>query len=162
MVYKYVVYYIVDKHKYIQSIFSTMIYSTSHILVHVDRTFKGSILPHIDLEARKQGKRRADVMREILYSKFGYQPQERSEEQLTYDRRVEDQYNTEGYRADTLARTPSLWICVDRDFLDIFMESMISKTTDDDAKLEKTYWKESRDIIQEHFFPVSPEYTVGS
>ena len=80
--------------------------STSRILVKLDKSFVNNILPIIDGKASQHGKTRADIIRTVLYSYYYHQPKERSQEQLTHDHNIEQEYNTEGYIDGTLVALP--------------------------------------------------------
>jgi hypothetical protein len=124
----------------------------SRILVVLDKSFKENILPHIDEEASLQGKTRADIIRDILYSKCHWTPAKRSQEQREYDFNIEQQKNKDGYMADTIAGAPCLWVSVDWEFLELFILDIITQCPNGDEEMEKQCWKTSLKILQQHFY----------
>lgn len=133
------------------SLLSTMIYKF-RILVMLDKPFKTNILPLIDEEAFRKGKTRADIIRDILYSYYHWNPAKRSQEQREYDFNIEQQKNKDGYMADTIAGVPCLWVSIDREFLDLFVLETINQCPNDDEETEKQYCKISRKILKQHFY----------
>jgi len=56
-----------------------------------NKDFNTNILPKIDALAEEQGKTRSDVIRDILYRRFGYIPLPRSQDKINEDRVEERQ-----------------------------------------------------------------------
>jgi hypothetical protein len=50
------------------------------------RNFDRDILPKIDTLTAEQNRARSDVIRDILYARFGYIPLPRSQDQISEDR----------------------------------------------------------------------------
>ena len=49
------------------------------------RDFDRDVLPKIDALAAEQNRTRPDVIRDILYAKFDYKPESRSQDQINED-----------------------------------------------------------------------------
>lgn len=122
---------------------------TSRILVSMDKSFKSSILPLIDCKASQENKTRADIIRDIMYLHYDYYPEVRTYSQLEYDYNIEAQYNHDGYYGDVSTRTPSLYVCVDRDFLDVYLSDAADKKGKRNAL--QSYWVLCKSIIADYF-----------
>ena len=59
------------------------------------RDFNKNILPKIDALAAEQNRTRSDVIRDILYARFGYIPVSRSQDKINEDHVEERQEETE-------------------------------------------------------------------
>ena len=68
------------------------------------KDFDKNILLKIDAIAEKQGKTRSDLVRDILYARFGYIPLPRSPEQVNEDRIEERHEENLAKHPDKVAR----------------------------------------------------------
>ncbi len=115
------------------------------LLVKMDKSFRGSILPLIDSEAKQKGKTRADIVRDVMYSRFYYTPKTRTKTQLEYDYNVECRHNKDD--RPEYKRLGSLYVSIDRDFLDLYMQAVLDRK----GGLDKNYWGLSREILNDHY-----------
>ena len=60
-----------------------------------DKDFNKDILPRIDALAAEKGRTRSDIIRDILYTRFGYEPMARSQKQIDKDHIEEKQREKE-------------------------------------------------------------------
>jgi hypothetical protein len=132
-----------------------MLEESYRILVRMDRPFKNNILPLIDRKAATENKTRADVIRDILYSHYDYHPEVRSSDQLEQDYNTEATHNHDGYYCDVSSKTPSLFVCVDSEFQDLFIVDC-SKYTGGQKNPVIRYWTHSRDILIDYFRKAVP------
>src|SRR5674536_177012 len=58
---------------------------TLFVQISRNKNFNTNILPKIDALAEEQGKNRSDVIRDILYARFGYEPEPRSQDNINED-----------------------------------------------------------------------------
>jgi len=77
------------------------------------RDFDKNILPKIDALAEEQGKTRSDIIRDILYRRFGYISLPRSPEQVSEDHAAERQEGKSVQHRCIIVR-------VDKEYRDMF------------------------------------------
>jgi hypothetical protein len=92
------------------------------------RDFDKNILPKIDAIAKEQGKTRSDVIRDILYARFGYEPEPRSPEQVSEDHAAERQEGKSMQHRCIIVR-------VDKEYRLMFFEYILTQP----GRLDRNY-----------------------
>ena len=92
------------------------------------RDFDKNILPKIDALAAEQNRTRSDVIRDILYARFGYIPKPRSQEQINEDHTAERQEGKSvQYRC--------IVVRVDKEYRDLFFKYILTQP----GRLDRNY-----------------------
>ena len=84
------------------------------------RDFNKNILPKIDTLAAEQNRTRSDVIRDILYARFGYISRPRSQDQVNEDRIEERQ-------EETKVKYSCIVVRVDKEYRWMFFEFIIAQ-----------------------------------
>jgi len=104
------------------------------------KDFDKNILPKIDAIAEKQGKTRSDLVRDILYARFGYKPKLRSQDQINEDYAVERQEETKvEYRC--------IVVRVDNEYRDLFFKYILTQP----GRLDRNYRKYLNQTLYHYF-----------
>jgi hypothetical protein len=101
---------------------------TGFLQIKRDKDFYNNILPKIDALAAEQNRTRSDIIRDILYSRSGYEPKPRSHEKVNEDHVKERQAVKElNYRF--------IVVTVNNNYRDSFYEYLITLT----GRLDSNY-----------------------
>jgi len=92
------------------------------------RDFDKNILPKIDALAAEQGKNRSDVIRYILYARFGYISLPRSQDQINEDHAAERQEGKSVQHRCIIVR-------VDKEYRDMFFQFIVEQP----GRLDRNY-----------------------
>jgi len=104
------------------------------------RDFDKNILPKIDALAAEQGKNRPDVIRDILYARFGYEPEPRSPEQVNEDHAAERQEERSVQHRCIIVR-------VDKEYRDMFFQFIVEQP----GRLDRNYRKYLNQTLYHYF-----------
>jgi predicted GTPase len=92
------------------------------------RDFDKNILPKIDALAEEHGKTRSDVIRDILYARFGYIPLPRSQDKINEDHIIERQ-------EERSVQYRCIVVRVDKEYRLMFFEYIIAQP----GRLDRSY-----------------------
>jgi hypothetical protein len=104
------------------------------------RDFDKNILPKIDALATEQGKTRSDIIRDILYARFGYIPLSRSQDKINEDHIIERQEERSLQHRCIIVR-------VDKEYRLMFFEYIIAQP----GGLERNYRSYLNQTLYHHF-----------
>ena len=93
-----------------------------------NKDFNTNILPKIDALAEEQGKTRSDVIRYILYARFGYIPLPRSPEQVNEEHAAERQ-------EEKKVKCRCIIVRVDGKYKDLFFKYILTQP----GRLDRNY-----------------------
>ena len=92
------------------------------------RDFNKNILPKIDALAAEQNRTRSDVIRDILYARFGYIPLPRSQDKINEDLIKERQ-------EETIVQHRCIIVRVDKEYKDLFFKYILTQP----GRLDRNY-----------------------
>ena len=92
------------------------------------RDFDKNILPKIDALAAEQSRTRSDVIRDILYARFGYIPLPRSQDKINEDHAAERQ-------EETKVKCRCIIVRVDEEYKDLFFKYILTQP----GRLDRNY-----------------------
>ena len=101
---------------------------TLFVQISRNKDFNTTILPKIDALAEEQGKNRSDVIRDILYARFGYIPLPRSQDKIIEDLIKERQ-------EETKVKCRCIVIKVDGKYKDLFFKYILTQP----GRLDRNY-----------------------
>ena len=101
---------------------------TLFVQISRNKDFNTNILPKIDALAEEQGKTRSDVIRDILYSRFGYEPKPRSQDKINEDHVAERQ-------EETKVKCRCIVVRVDKEYRDMFFKYILTQP----GRLDRNY-----------------------
>jgi predicted GTPase len=104
------------------------------------RDFNKNILPKIDALAAEQNRTRSDVIRDILYGRFGYIPLSRSPEQVNEDHAAERQEGKSLQHCCVIVR-------VDKEYKDMFFKYILTQP----GGLERNYRRYLNQTLYHYF-----------
>lgn len=111
----------------------------------VYRDFDKNILPKIDALAAEQNRTRSDVIRDILYARFGYEPEPRSPEQVSEDHAAERQKGKSvQYRC--------IVVRVDKEYRWMFFEFILAQP----GRLDRNYRRYLNQTLYHYFDMATP------
>jgi predicted GTPase len=109
------------------------------------RDFNKNILPKIDALAEEQGKTRLDVIRDILYARFGYIPLSRSQDKINEDHAAERQEERSVQHRCIIVR-------VDGKCKDLFFKYIIAQP----GRLDRNYRRYLNQTLYHYFGMTAP------
>ena len=104
------------------------------------RDFDKNILPKIDALAAAQGKTRSDVIRDILYARFGYIPLPRSQDKINED-------HVEERQEETKVKYRCIVVRVDKEYRRLFFEYIIAQP----GRLDRNYRRYLNQTLYHYF-----------
>jgi len=104
------------------------------------RDFNKNILPKIDTLAAEQNRTRSDVIRDILYARFGYIPLPRSQDKINEDRVEEQQEGKSVHHRCIIVR-------VDREYRDMFFQFIVEQP----GRLDRNYRRYLNQTLYHYF-----------
>jgi hypothetical protein len=99
-----------------------------------------NVLPKIDALAEEQGKTRSDVIRDILYARFGYEPEPRSPEQVSEDHAAERQ-------EEKKVKYRCIVVRVDKEYRLMFFEFILTQP----GRLDRNYRRYLNQTLYHYF-----------
>jgi hypothetical protein len=105
-----------------------------------NKDFNTNILPKIDALAAEQGKNRPDVIRDILYARFGYIPLSRSQDKINEDHAAERQEGKSVQHRCIIVR-------VDKEYRLMFFEYILTQP----GRLDRNYRVYINQILYHYF-----------
>jgi len=109
------------------------------------RDFDKNILPKIDALAAAQNRTRSDVIRDILYARFGYIPLPRSQDKINEDHAAERQEETKVKCRCTIVR-------VDEEYKDLFFKYILTQP----GRLDRNYRVYINQTLYHYFDMATP------
>lgn len=109
------------------------------------RDFDKNILPKIDALAVEQGKTRSDIIRDILYARFDYEPEPLSQDNINEDR-IEERHEERSVQHRCII------VRVDREYRLMFFEYIIAQP----GRLDRNYRKYLNQCMYHYFDMVVP------
>jgi len=109
------------------------------------RDFDKNILPKIDALVAEQNRTRSDVIRDILYRRFGYIPLPRSPEQVSEDHAAERQEERSVQHRCIIVR-------VDKEYRWMFFQFIVEQP----GRLDRSYRGYLNQILYHHFGMAAP------
>src|SRR5665647_2456552 len=122
---------------------------TLFVQISRNKDFNTSILPKIDALAEEQGKTRSDVIRDILYARFGYISLPRSQDQVNEDHIKERQEEMKVQRRCIIIR-------VDKEYRLMFFEFVLTQP----GRLDRNYRRYLNQILY-HYFDMAVPRSVS-
>jgi len=101
---------------------------TLFVQISRNKDFNTNILPKIDALAAAQNRTRSDVIRDILYARFGYEPEPRSQDKINEDRIEERQEERSVQHRCIIVR-------VDGKYKDLFFKYILTQP----GRLDRNY-----------------------
>jgi hypothetical protein len=101
---------------------------TLFVQISRNKDFNTNILPKIDALAAEQNRTRSDVIRDILYARFGYEPESQSPEQVNEDR-IEERHEERSVQRRCII------VRVDKEYKDLFFEFILTQP----GRLDRNY-----------------------
>jgi len=111
------------------------------------KDFEKNILPKIDSLAAEQNRTRSDIIRDILYAKFGYEPMPRSQDQVNED-------HIEERKEETNFKYRCIIVRVDKEYREIFFKYLISLS----GSLNQKYRRTLNQSLYDYFGVEAPKY----
>jgi len=108
------------------------------------RDFNKNILPKIDTLAAEQNRTRSDVIRDILYARFGYIPLPRSQDKINEDRVEEQQEERVQHRC--------IIVRVDGEYRDTFFQFIVEQP----GRLDRNYRSCLNQTLYHYFDMATP------
>src|SRR5665647_878913 len=112
-----------------------------------NKDFNTNILPKIDALAAEQGKTRSDIIRDILYRRFGYIPLPRSPDKINEDRVEERQEETKVQHRCIIVR-------VDKEYRDMFFQFIVEQP----GRLDRNYRRYLNQTLYHYFDMAVPKH----
>src|SRR5665647_35982 len=110
------------------------------------RDFNKNILPKIDAIAVAQNRTRPDVIRDILYARFGYEPEPRSQDKIVEDRIEERQEEIKVHHRCIIVR-------IDKEYRWMFFEYIIAQP----GRLDRNYRGYLNQTLYHYFGMAAPK-----
>jgi hypothetical protein len=104
------------------------------------RDFDKNILPKIDAIAAGQDKTRSDVIRDILYARFGYISLPRSQDQV-------NEYRIEERQEETRVKCRCIVVRVDKEYRDMFFQFIVEQP----GRLDRNYRRYLNQTLYHYF-----------
>jgi hypothetical protein len=104
------------------------------------RDFDKNILPKIDALATEQNRTRSDVIRDILYARFGYIPLSRSQDKINEDLIKERQ-------EETKVKCRCIIVRVDGKYKDLFFKYILTQP----GRLDRNYRRYLNQTLYHYF-----------
>ena len=104
------------------------------------RDFDKNILPKIDALAAAQNRTRSDVIRDILYARFGYDPEPRSQDKINEDHAAE---RLEGKSVQHRC----IIVRVDEKYKDLFFKYILTQP----GRLDRNYRRYLNQTLYHYF-----------
>ena len=104
------------------------------------RDFDKNILPKIDALAAEQNRTRSDVIRDILYARFGYIPLSRSQDKINEDHAAERQ-------EEKKVKCRCIIVRVDGEYKDLFFKYILTQP----GRLDRNYRVYINQILYHYF-----------
>jgi hypothetical protein len=104
------------------------------------RDFNTNILPKIDALAAEQNRTRSDVIRDILYARFGYEPKPRSPEQVNEDHAAERQ-------EEKKVKCRCIVVRVDKEYRLMFFQFIVEQP----GRLDRNYRRYLNQTLYHYF-----------
>jgi len=111
------------------------------------KDFEKNILPKIDVIVAEQNRTRSDVIRDILYSRFSYEPVPRSQDLINEDHIEERNKEIESKYRCIIVR-------VDKEYREIFFKYLISLS----GSLNQKYRRTLNQTLYDYFKIEAPKY----
>ena len=108
-----------------------------------NKDFNTNILPKIDALAEEQGKNRSDVIRDILYARFGYEPEPRSQDNINEDLIKERQ-------EEEKVKCRCIIVRVDGEYKDLFFQFIVEQL----GRLDRNYRSYLNQTLY-HYFDIA-------
>ena len=109
------------------------------------RDFDKNILPKIDALAAEYNRTRSDVIRDILYARFGYISLPRSQDQVNEDRIEERQ-------EEIKVKCRCIVVRVDREYRDMFFQFIVEQP----GRLDRNYRRYLNQTFYHYFGMAAP------
>lgn len=109
--------------------------------------FEKDILPKIDALAAEQNRTRSDIIRDILYAKFGYEPELRSQDQINED-------YVEERKEEVELKYSCIVVRVDKEYRWMFFKYLISLP----GRLDHNYRRTLNQTLYDYFKVEAPKY----
>jgi len=120
---------------------------TLFIQISRNKDFNTNILPRIDALAAEQGKTRSDVIRDILYARFGYISLPRSQDNINEDLIKERQEERSVQHRCIIVR-------VDREYRDMFFQFIVEQP----GRLDRNYRRYLNQTLYHYFDMAVPKH----
>jgi len=109
------------------------------------RDFDKNILPKIDALAEEQIKKRPDVIRDILYARFGYISLPRSQDKINEDHAAERQ-------EEMKVKCRCIIVRVDKEYRDMFFQFIVEQP----GRLDRNYRSYINQTLYHYFDMATP------
>jgi hypothetical protein len=113
---------------------------TLFVQISRNKDLNTNILPKIDALAAAQNRTRSDVIRNILYARFGYEPEPRSQDKINGDHAAEIQEEMKVQRRCIIIR-------VDKEYRLMFFEFVLTQP----GRLDRNYRRYLNQILYHYF-----------
>jgi len=109
--------------------------------------FEKDILPKIDVLAAEQNRTRSDIIRDILYAKFGYEPKTRSQDQISED-------HIEERKEEVEQKYKCIVVRVDKEYRWMFFKRIIEMP----GRMDHNYRRTLNQTLYDYFKIETPKY----
>src|SRR5665647_726711 len=116
---------------------------TLFVQISRNKDFNANILPKIDALAEEQGKNRSDVIRDILYARFGYEPEPQSQDNINEDLIKERQ-------EEEKVKCRCIIVRVDGEYKDLFFQFIVEQL----GRLDRNYRSYLNQTLY-HYFDIA-------
>ena len=120
-------------------------YMFPYLEIKLYRDFEKNILPKIDALATEQNRTRSDMIRDILYARFGYISLPRSQDQVNEDHAAERQEGKSVQHRCIIIR-------VDREYRDMFFQFIVEQP----GRLDRNYRRYLNQTFYHYFGMAAP------